>query len=226
MSTLSVFIDESGDFGSFDPKCPFYIFSLVFHNQDNNVKDLSDKFKSDLLSIGFKKAYFHAGPILRKEKDYKYYPKQIRVKSFNRMTKFIRDLPIKYTTIEVNKKETNGGLDLGLALARKLRLFINDNLEYFQSYDKVKVYYDNGQENLSKVLKVVFEFYFNSIVEKFDADPRYYTLFQVADAITTFRLVYLKYNNKTSSRSEIEFFGENSKFFKKNYVDKIISKRL
>ena len=30
---LSVFIDESGDFGVYDFRCPFYIITMVFHDQ-------------------------------------------------------------------------------------------------------------------------------------------------------------------------------------------------
>ena len=30
MRELSVFIDESGDFGSYEPHCPFYIITMVF----------------------------------------------------------------------------------------------------------------------------------------------------------------------------------------------------
>ena len=35
MRELSVFVDESGDFGEYDYHSPYYIITLVFHNQDN-----------------------------------------------------------------------------------------------------------------------------------------------------------------------------------------------
>ena len=40
MKELSVFIDESGDFGEYSYHAPFYIVTMVFHNQkvDINVK--------------------------------------------------------------------------------------------------------------------------------------------------------------------------------------------
>lgn len=34
---LSVFIDESGDFGSYDSHAPFYLVAMVLHNQDINI---------------------------------------------------------------------------------------------------------------------------------------------------------------------------------------------
>ena len=35
--TLSVFIDESGDFGKFDPKSPYYYVSMVLHDQSVDI---------------------------------------------------------------------------------------------------------------------------------------------------------------------------------------------
>ena len=37
MSELSVFVDESGDFGALAAHCPFYIVSLVVHDQDEPI---------------------------------------------------------------------------------------------------------------------------------------------------------------------------------------------
>ena len=34
MKELSVFIDESGDFGEQDDQAPCYIITMVFHDQD------------------------------------------------------------------------------------------------------------------------------------------------------------------------------------------------
>lgn len=34
---LSIFIDESGNFGKYDPKAPYYIIGTVFHEQQNNI---------------------------------------------------------------------------------------------------------------------------------------------------------------------------------------------
>lgn len=39
MKELSIFIDESGDWGEYDYKSPFYIVTMVFHNQ---IEDISE----------------------------------------------------------------------------------------------------------------------------------------------------------------------------------------
>lgn len=37
---LSIFIDESGDFGDYDYKSPFYILTLVLYDQSLNFDEL------------------------------------------------------------------------------------------------------------------------------------------------------------------------------------------
>jgi len=34
---LSVFIDEYGDFGPYEPHAPYYLVAMVLHNQNINV---------------------------------------------------------------------------------------------------------------------------------------------------------------------------------------------
>ena len=36
---LSVFVDESGDFGSYESHTPYYLVSLVLHNQDVDISE-------------------------------------------------------------------------------------------------------------------------------------------------------------------------------------------
>ena len=37
MKELSIFVDESGDFGEYNYQSPYYIISMVFHNQNINI---------------------------------------------------------------------------------------------------------------------------------------------------------------------------------------------
>lgn len=36
---LSVFIDESGDFGPFEHHAPYYIVSMILHEQSTDISD-------------------------------------------------------------------------------------------------------------------------------------------------------------------------------------------
>lgn len=55
--------------------------------------------------------------------------------------------------------------------------------------------------------------------------PSKYRLFQVADTICTIKLISLKFENKNSSKSELEFF-ENRRTFSKNYLKPIAKKKI
>lgn len=39
MKELSIFIDESGDFGEYDYHSPWYIVTMVFHEQDASIQE-------------------------------------------------------------------------------------------------------------------------------------------------------------------------------------------
>ena len=39
MKELSVFVDESGDFGEFESHAPYYIISLVLHDQKIDIHE-------------------------------------------------------------------------------------------------------------------------------------------------------------------------------------------
>ena len=70
MRELSIFVDESGDFGSYEPHAPFYLFTLVFHDQSNAIEDQINHLEHSLADIGFVAHHcFHAGPIIRREED-------------------------------------------------------------------------------------------------------------------------------------------------------------
>ena len=56
---LSVFIDDSGDFGFIKDASKYYLITLVFHNQSIDISSNIEKIKD--------KPVFHAGPIIRRE---------------------------------------------------------------------------------------------------------------------------------------------------------------
>lgn len=51
---LSVFIDESGDFGQYNPASPYYYVAMVLHDQDI---DISKNIESLERQINFSKKY-------------------------------------------------------------------------------------------------------------------------------------------------------------------------
>ena len=223
MKELSVFVDESGDFGNYDSHSPIYLFSLVFHDQKDDISSWIDLFKRELARIDAP-GYFHGGPLIRREEDYKNVDIHLRRRIFNKMSFLTNHLSFRYAVILAEKKEMDEGLGLSFSLAKPFGRMLRDHLSFFQSFDVVKVYYDNGQKELSNLLIVLFGAFVNAVEFK-TVNPRDYVLFQVADYLSTLELVHRKIESKAMSKSEIYFFGTPSDF-NRNYYRHIQAKKL
>ncbi len=66
MGELSIFIDESGDFGEVVNTSPYYIVTFVFHNQSNDISSNIERFENQLKDCGFTDEYVHTHPLIRK----------------------------------------------------------------------------------------------------------------------------------------------------------------
>ena len=96
--------------------------------------------------------------------------------------------------------------------------------DYWDSFDKVIVYYDNGQVELTKILSSVFNVLYAD-VEFRKVQPADYKLFQVADLVCTMELLSEKAENHSFSKSETEFFCS-VRDFRKNYLKPLQKKKL
>ena len=103
------------------------------------------------------------------------------------------------------KKEYDTKEKLVSKMALEPALFIRNNLDYFSSFDTVKVYYDNGQTEISQILNVSLNILLSNVIIK-KVYPIDYKLFQVADLLCTIELLNIKYQTKTLSKSETSFF--------------------
>ena len=90
-------------------------------------------------------------------------------------------------------------------MAQELAIFIRDNLQTLISFDTVKIYYDNGQNEISKILNVSFNTLLTNVEFK-KVYPVDYKLFQVADLMCTLELLNIKYNKNSLSKSEKALF--------------------
>lgn len=68
---LSVFIDESGDFGPYEAHTPHYLVAVALQNQDVNISDHIASFDTHLQNLGYAQHAVHTGPLIRRESVYK-----------------------------------------------------------------------------------------------------------------------------------------------------------
>lgn len=222
MKELSIFIDESGDFGGYASHSPFYIITMVFHDQDKNLLPVITKLNEELTYLGLHDFCIHTGPIIRKEEIYVSMSVEERRRIFNKMIAFIRQADIRYKCFYIEKRKILDVVDATGKLSGQISRFVREHYEEFLSFQEVKIYYDNGQVEVSKILSSVFHTMLsNPIFRK--VMPSDYKLLQAADFLCTMILVKLKLENNMFSKSERIFFG-NIRDLKKNYL-KPLSKK-
>ena len=217
MKELSIFIDESGDFGPYDFRSPYYIITMVFHDQSFDISDPIAKLNQDLENRGFPDHCVHTGPIIRRENEYAFETIQVRRRILNCMITFIKHCKIRYHCFHIEKKHIEDSVQVSVRLSLLISRFVREHYQEFLSYDKTKIYYDNGQIEISKILASVFTVLLPEVEIK-RVTPSDYRLFQAADMICSMELIRLKAKASAISASELEFFG-NMRDLKKNYLN-------
>jgi len=224
MRELSIFIDESGDFGMIKERPAYYLVTLVFHEQEDPITEHIKRLEESVKLSGAVLDYIHTGPVIRHEEIFRNYSIDERRKLLYKMLNFVNVCPITYATVVVDKKETPDKVCLSGKLAKEIQKVLDGHMEYFLSFDKVIVYYDYGQIELSTILNAVFSVFFKS-VEFRKAEPKKYRLLQAADFICSIELLKLKRENNCLSKSEEKFFYKPQEL-KKTFIKTVEKKRL
>lgn len=107
----------------------------------------------------------------------------------------------QYSCIKVKKSECP---DVITMTSKALADVLRNNEGFWNSFDKVIIYYDNGQIELTKILTSVFSTLYTH-VEFRKVKPVDYKLFQIADLICTMEFLAEKADTNSFSRSEMEF---------------------
>ena len=205
MRELSIFADESGYLNSFYKISPYYIVTLLFHDQAVDQNPNIVRLNNSMAQLGIKDHAIHTGPLIRRESTYKNMSIEERKQIFNRIFYFTRNANVSFETLVIEKKMIAGRIELNAQLSRLLSAFLTSNLSYFTGFDKLIIYYDNGQAELTNILVSVFSSIFGN-VEYRPMVPVEYRLFQSADLICTLSLLQLKMEKHELSNSEIAFF--------------------
>lgn len=217
MSNLSIFVDESGDFGPYQAHSPYYVVSLILHDQLNDITENILTLNQSIRLLGIKPDFaIHTEPLIRKNESYSNLSPNERRAIFTKLFVFIKKAEIQYKTFFFEKRNFDSSLKLQERILKEIRLFIRENLLYFQSFDKVILYYDNGQHELTRILN-------SALTEELpDYDvrkvlPKDYKLFQAADMVCTLALLEKKIEDGTLSRSDLLVF-HSEKDLKKQFL--------
>lgn len=215
MKRLNIFVDETGEFGYSEGSSDIYGVSFTFHEDKDDISEEIENLNNRLERIGYT-GMIHMADLIMHRGDYKNFDISTRRSIFKAIYHFSRKIPVKYKTIIVDKKYSDISKVLRNQLSFEINKMIIDHEMYFAKFDKIVLYYDNGQENLGKILDSIFS-QFNSFEHRVNFNHIEKRLFQVSDMLTYIDKYDYKYKNKLR-------FGKGEKyFFNDGEIRKIIS---
>jgi hypothetical protein len=224
MGKLSIFVDESGDFGAYSSHSPYYIITMIFHEQDKDILPNIAYLDDALKNMGYEKGFvIHTEPIIRREELYEHMSPNERRALISKLFYFVMKSDIKYKTFIFEKRQFEDILKLEGQMSKEISLFIREHIDYFQTFDEVILYYDNGQRILNRILNSVL-FTELSSYDVRRVSPKDYKLFQAADLICTLELLGIKHKKNELSKSELIIF-HNPKDLKKQFLKPIQKKK-
>ena len=158
MKRLNIFVDETGEFGFGNGASELYGVSFTFHEQNNDIMLELNKLNDRLYNIGYTDM-LHIADLIMKRGDYSKFPIAKRKSIFNSIYQFSRRIPVKYKTIIIDKKYTDNSRVLKQKLSLEINNMVKEHERYFNKFDMIIMYYDNGQEVLGTILDAIFSRY-------------------------------------------------------------------
>ena len=154
MNELSIFVDESGDFGINSKASEYYVVSMVFHNQNHNIEQRIEQLNQELRYLGYTSDHaIHTEPLIVRRNEYENLTVQQRRKILQKLYFFTIKSNIKYKQFYFLKKDIKDTFDLKLKIIKEITSFFKEHYIEFSSYSKLILYYDNGQKRTFQYLK-------------------------------------------------------------------------
>ena len=214
MKELSIFVDESGDFGPYAKHSPFYIITMIFHNQSQSLTRDIEKLKAEFVNLGYGDDFVvHSGPLIRNEEIYCNMSPNDRRAIFTKLFFFTLKAVISYKSFVFDKRKYDDILKMEAMMARELSTFLGTHLNYFQGFDNIVLYYDNGQKQITRMLNNALA----TEITEYEVRcvfPKDYKLFQSADLICTLELIDAKCKTGNLTKSEMAVFHSKRDLYK------------
>ena len=217
---LSIYIDETGDFGPYDSNTKIYGVGFVLCEDLDNCNPYLRQFHRRLKGKEAGEFPIHVGPLIRREGPYIDLIHEERLVLFDAIFDLLLESPISVLHTMIRKSEKEADMEMAKALSNLVR----DNLEYFNSFESIVIYYDNGQSQLKSLLLGIFSANFLNF-EMVLARQSEHPFMQLADLVASLALLNYKVREGNLSKSENEFFAGRRKL-KKVYLSGLKIKAL
>ena len=165
------------------------------------------------------------GPLLNGHGDYEALTldesRQLLVRFFT----FVKLAPINYKTFAYHKSETSPER-LMTKMKQDMVNYLFSHIEFFQSFDAVKVYYDGRQKLITGNLTAAISYVLGMNASEFRyGSPATYRLAQAADLLCGFELAALKCSNHEETVTD-KIFLHDARSLKQNYLKQLRRKLL
>ena len=192
-SRLNIFIDESGDFGFVKGSSELYGVSFTIHESSNSIFN-----ELEYLNNRLKKANYdgmiHLADLVTKRGEYSNFNLEQRKNIFWSIFYFSKRVNVKIYTIIIDKRFKSSRVQLNRALAIEISKFFNSISDYMNDFEKVVVYYDNGQEALGTIIDTLL-ITKNNVEHRIEFNHKEKRLFQVSDMLTFIDKIIYKYTH-------------------------------
>ena len=218
MDELSVFVDESGNIGT---DSVYYCVALVLHEQRESLSTYTAPYLQSLANASLADIPFHLTPLIRAHADYEHLPLETRKRYLSMFRVLAEHVPFRYGAFCYRKAAVGDRDALQQRMARDIELWLKEHLSFFQRFDWVKIYYDDGQRIVTDAVHRSFErMLSNDAIVYKDAIPNRFRLLQLADFVCGIEVLAEKYNHHQQTSSDVMFFGQKNAF-QKNYLKKV-----
>lgn len=220
---LSIFADESSGRGGTSRN---FLLTFVLHDQSEPIAGAVERYEESLRRAGLPDIPFHSEPLLNGHGPYENLDMAQRKRLLASFGVLVQRLPVSYRTFAYRRSEVGEVAVLEARMKRDISAFLFDHLAFFQNFDEVKVYYDNGQDVVRRALdqSIGFALSREAVVRRASAMADY-RLSQVADYLCTLELAALKYDAGEDGATYGKFFGGVGSF-KRNWLKQARRKRL
>lgn len=195
----------------------YYLLTLVLHDQSVPLDPFVGDYESHVAQNGLPDIAFHMKDLLHGHGDYEGIDQSFRKKLLVHFNIFMQKASIRYRTFVYDSYDTDAR-GLSARMRRDIVNFVFDNLDWFQSFDNVPIFYDDGQVAVTRALHEAFDYLLGNGV----ADYRLISyqdrrLAQAADYFCSIELAALKYGRGDESNTYRKFFGLRGDF-KRNFL--------
>ncbi|WP_160213317.1 hypothetical protein [Adlercreutzia aquisgranensis] len=219
---LNLHIDETG---SQDLSEGLYLITVLLHDHADDVVIPIKEYERRLASANLEDVPFHGKDLLHGNEGYRAMSVGDRKRLLAQFSRFVRTLPVEYFVLRYSVADTHNREELEARIRRDLVSLAYDHLAFFQRYDIISVYYDNGQGAVSVALRGALDFVLaRNVTDYRTADHDVRRLLQVADYICTVERASIAYDAGSQSGTQERFFG-NRRSFTQSFLKQLVRKR-